>query len=156
MADPERRDMNPKNATYKFKKAWSWPAQVEELIGKQIEGFSLHVCCGDSRLGDVRLDLEKQADIRGDMFHLPFKRETFDTVLCDPPWHLPYHVRHKLLYELRDVLKPGGRLIFNCIWFPKVRGLVVDPQLWVGVPNATWRNASILITARREALSTFS
>ena len=145
--------MNPKKATYKFKKSWSWPFEVETNIKDLVEGTSLHVCCGDSKLGDVRLDLSKEADVKGDMFHLPFKSESFDTVICDPPWGLPYHVRHRLLYQLRNVLKPGGRLIFNSMWFPRVRGLSVDPQVWVGLPHATWRNASLLITARREALT---
>ncbi len=145
---------NPKSPKYRFQKSWAWPREIERKIGSLIEGFSLHVCSGESELGDVRLDLNKVADIKATMFHLPFQRETFETVICDPPWHLPYHKRHLLLYELRDVLKPNGRLIFNCVWFPKVRGLSVDPQIWVGVPHVSWRNASLLITARRMALPT--
>jgi len=116
------------------------------------EGYTLHVCCGESKLGDVRIDLEKQADVKASMYHLPVKRACFDTVVCDPPWELPYHLRGKVLRELRDCLKPGGRLIFNCFWFPKTRGLSVDSQIFVGVPHNLWRNASLLITARREAL----
>jgi SAM-dependent methyltransferase len=151
---------NPKSPKYKFKKAWSWPTEIEAKIKSLCEGFTLHVCSGDSTIGDVRLDLHKDvrldlhkgADIRGDMFHLPFRPMSFDTVLCDPPWHLPYHLRGKLLRQLRDVLKAGGRLIFNCFWFPKTRGLDVDKEIFVGVPNNLWRNASLLITARRMAL----
>lgn len=144
---------NPKSPKYRFKKAWSWPVEIENKIRSLCEGFTLHVCSGDSTIGDVRLDLTKPADIKGDMFHLPFRPESFDTVLCDPPWHLPYHLRGKLLRQLRDCLKAGGRLIFNCFWFPKTRGLDVDREIFVGVPNNLWRNASLLITARRMALS---
>ena len=123
-------------------------------MAELIEGSTLHVCCGSSGLGDVRIDLHTEADVKADMFHLPFRRETFDTVLCDPPWNLPYHVRFKLLYELRDVLKPGGRLIFNSLWFPHVRGLEVDPVIWIGVPGVSWRNVSLIFTARRSSLPT--
>lgn len=143
---------NRKNPSYSFKKAWSWPFEIEAKVKELCEGFTLHVCCGESSLGDVTIDKEKKASIRADMFYLPIRPESFDTVVCDPPWELPYHLRHKLLYELRDSLKPGGRLIFNCFWFPKIRGLDVDPQIYVGVPHSTWRNASLLITARRSAL----
>ncbi len=145
---------NPKNsARYTFKRAWSWPAEVEGKILSLIEGQSLHVCCGDSKLGSVRIDIDKSADIRASMFFLPIRRAAFDTVLCDPPWEIPYHVRGRLLRELRDCLKPNGRLIFNCFWFPRTRGLSVDHEIWVGVPHNLWRNASLLITARRSALS---
>lgn len=147
---------NPKSPKYRFKKAWSWPVEIENKIRSLCEGFTLHVCSGDSTIGDVRLDLTKPADIKGDMFHLPFRPESFDTVLCDPPWHLPYHLRGKLLRQLRDCIKPGGRLIFNCFWFPKTRGLDVDKEIFVGVPNNLWRNASLLITARRMALPSVS
>lgn len=143
---------NPKSPKYKFRRAWSWPLEIENKIRSLCEGLTLHVCSGDSTIGDVRLDLTKPATIKGDMFHLPFRPESFDTVLCDPPWHLPYHLRGKLLRQLRDCLKGGGRLIFNCFWFPKTRGLDVDKEIFVGVPNNLWRNASLLITARRMAL----
>ncbi len=148
--------MNPKkNAKYKFRKAWSWPGDVEAKIKDLLEGYSLHVCCGESSIGDVRIDIEKSSDIKASMFNLPIRPESFDTVLCDPPWELPYHKRGKLLRELRDTLKPGGRMIFNCFWFPKTRGLSLDPQIWVGVPNTMWRNASLLVSARRMALTAF-
>jgi len=143
---------NPKSPSYKFKKAWSWPTEIEAKIKMLCEGTVLHVCCGDSTIGDVRIDLEKAADIKASMFHLPIRPASFDTVLCDPPWELPYHLRGKLLRQLRDSLKPNGRLVFNCFWFPKTRGLAVDEQIYVGVPHNLWRNASLLITARRMAL----
>ena len=154
--------MNPKNkAKYTFKKAWSWPGEVESKIKDLCEGRVLHVCCGDSKLGDVRVDSDSKRgpDIVCDMFHLTEHPDLkpmigkFDTVLCDPPWELPYHLRGKLLRQCRDMLKPNGRLIFNCFWFPKTRGLSVDPEIYVGVPHNLWRNASLLITARRMALS---
>lgn len=119
------------------------------FIKKHIKGRSLHVCCGSSDLGDVKVDayVERKGIVKADMFNLPFKEE-FDTVICDPPWELPYNVRHKLLYSLRSALKPGGILIFNCMWFPKCRGLKVM-EVFVGVPHSTWRNASLLIISKK-------
>src|SRR5207245_7704253 len=81
---------NPKSPSYKFKKAWSWPTEIEAKIKTLCEGTVLHVCCGDSTIGDVRIDLEKPADIKASMFYLPIRPASFDTVLCDPPWELPY------------------------------------------------------------------
>lgn len=145
--------MNPKSPKYSFKRAWSWPQEIENKVRQLLEpGITLHVCCGDSKLGDVRIDLTKPADIRASMYHLPIRPGIFDNAVEDPPWELPYHLRGKVLRELRDALKPGGRLIFNCFWFPKTRGLSVDPEIYVGVPHNLWRNASLLITARRMAL----
>jgi hypothetical protein len=144
---------NRKQPRYKFVKAWAWPDGVEKHVGSLIEGYSLHVCCGESKIGDVRIDLTKQADVKADMFHLPIRNASFDTVICDPPWKLGYHRRYKLLYQLRDALKPGGLLIFNAFWYPRTRGLVVEEQMYVGLVKAAWRNVSLLILARREALS---
>ncbi len=159
---------NKKNPSYRFVQVWSWPRNVEILLEKLMKGegmspqpdpekftfpISIHVCSGDSKLGDVKIDLfNEHADIKADMFNLPIRPEIAQLLLCDPPWHLPYHVRHKLIYQLRNVLKPGGRLIFNCIWSPKVRGIQIDEKIYAGLPNATWRNASLLFTARRYAL----
>jgi ubiquinone/menaquinone biosynthesis C-methylase UbiE len=140
--------MNRKNPSYQFKRTWAWPCPVENFIREKIRGSSLHVCCGESEIGDIRVDLYEKADIKGDMFHLPIKRQSFDTVICDPPWELPYHKRHKLLYELRDCLKVGGILIFNAFWFPKIKSLKVI-EWWVGIPNSTWRNVSLLIVAQK-------
>ena len=139
---------SPKNPSYKFRRAWAWPSDVEAFIEAKIEGLSLHVCCGESKIGDIRIDLYTNADVKADMFHLPIKKHSCDTVICDPPWELPYHLRHKLLYELRDSLKAGGKLIFNSFWNPKIKGLQ-NEEYWVGFPNATWRNISLLVVSRK-------
>lgn len=142
--------VNPKSkAKLSFKKTWAWPWSVECFVRKNIKGRSLHVCCGSSKIGDVKVDMyvERKDIVKADMFDLPYKEE-FDTVICDPPWELPYHKRHKLLYSLRDALKPNGILIFNCFWFPKCRGLQIE-KVYVGVPHSTWRNASLFIIARK-------
>lgn len=136
-----------------FKKCWVWPKDAEIKIKALMQGFSLHVCSGESDLGDVKLDLRGTVDVRGSMLFLPFKPGTFDTVVCDPPWELSYSVRSRLLYQLRDSLKPGGRLIFKSMWFPKVRGIELI-EVWACFPAAfSNQNASFLILGVRSALA---
>lgn len=148
MLRQKKRQKAPK---YKFHRTWAWPKGIENFIRSKIEGYSLHVCCGESELGDVKVDkyVERKGVTKADAFDLPEElKGQFDTVICDPPWELPYHLRFRLLYNLRDCLKPGGKLIFNAFWWPKTRGLKVE-EFWIGKPNATWRNVSLLIIARR-------
>ncbi|GAI02458.1 unnamed protein product, partial [marine sediment metagenome] len=130
----ENKKMNPKNPKYEFKQAWGWPKEIEDFIATKIKGRSLNVCCGHSGLGDVKIDLfvKKEGIIKADMYDLPFKNGEFETIICDPPWELPYNKRHKLLWELCRVLKKGGRLIFNAFWWPKSKTLEVE-EWWVGI-----------------------
>jgi ubiquinone/menaquinone biosynthesis C-methylase UbiE len=92
--------------------------------------------------------VERPDIIKADMFNLPFRDGSFDTVVCDPPWEIPYQQRHKLLWELCRVTKKGGKLVFNAYWWPKSKTLKVE-EYWVGIPNSTWRNISLLIVARK-------
>lgn len=94
-----------------------WPEEVEDYIAGLLIGRSLHVCCGKSRLGDVRLDLnEEDADIRCDASDMrEFVRDDeFDTVFCDPPYNGVFQWNHDLLSELSRVA--AKRIIFQH-WF---------------------------------------
>ena len=149
--------MNAKNPKLKYKKIWQFPQDTHDFIKPMIKGKSLHVCCGNSLLCDTRIDIEKQliqdtkdGFILGDMFELNkvlekngIKKNSFDVVLCDPVWNLGYHVRHKLIYQLRDQIKAGGILIFNCLWFPKIRTMELL-NMYVGLNNMAWRNVSLI------------
>jgi hypothetical protein len=95
-----------------------WPKEVEEFLSTQIIGFTLHICCGKSKLGDIRLDLyEPDVDIKGCMTRLPFANETFDTVCIDPPYNSKFQIMHDMLSELCRVSR--GRIIFQH-WFSPV------------------------------------
>jgi len=95
-----------------------WPKDVEKFLETQLVGFTLHVCCGKSKLGDVRLDLyEHDVDIIGNMQRLPFSTESFDTVLIDPPYNSKFQIMHDMLSELCRVSKK--RIIFQH-WFSPV------------------------------------
>ena len=141
--------MNRKSGwPYRFRRAWAFPRDVESFLRRLLISPSLHVACGLSRIGDVRLDLSTRADVRGDMFRLPFRGGAFASVLIDPPWHLPYHVRPQLAKELARVLRPEGRLVLNAPWRIRLTGVLelVD-VFWADAP--TWRNCPVVQIYRR-------
>ena len=107
---------------HKFKDAWRWPEDVERFIRNKCEGKTLHVCAGNSDLGDVTVDAdpEREPDIVASMYDLPFDECSFETVLCDPPWkEVDIFQRHSLFYELVKLAKPQGKIIHNATWVPE-------------------------------------
>lgn len=86
-----------------FMDEWRWSKQEEKIVHDKCIGSVLHVCCGKSKLGDVRIDLFEKSDIKADAFHLPIKDRAFDTVVCDPPWNLGFNM--KFWREIRRVAK---------------------------------------------------
>ena len=95
-----------------------WPKAVEEFLESNFVGFILHLCCGKSRLGDIRLDLyEKDVDVIADASKLPFGNLSVDTVLVDPPYNGVFQWNHDLLSELCRVARK--RIIFQH-WFVPV------------------------------------
>lgn len=93
-----------------------WPEVVEETIAGLLIPRSLHVCCGKSLLGDVRFDSDEsnRPDVIGDAATLPFEDESFESVLCDPPYNGKFQWNHDLLKELSRVAR--RRIIFQH-WF---------------------------------------
>lgn len=94
-----------------------WPENIEQFLTTLFVGRTLHVCCGKSQLGDVRLDLnEPNADIRCDASNMRehVSDEAFETVLCDPPYNGKFQWNHDLLSELARVA--SRRIIFQH-WF---------------------------------------
>ena len=95
-----------------------WPEDVEKFIEEQIVGTSLHVCCGKSKIGDVRVDLfEADADVKCDANRLPFGTDSFDTVFIDPPYNGKFQWNHDMLSQMGRVAK--SRFIFQH-WFVPV------------------------------------
>jgi len=80
----EETEMKLKN----LKKLWIWEKPEEDFYASKCVGRTLHVCCGKSKLGDVRVDIKPQAEgvITMDYRKLEFPDMSFDTVICDPPW----------------------------------------------------------------------
>ncbi len=86
--DPMRviRDPSLAGNCFKFRAAWTWWDGHEDMIKRLCSGSTLHVCCGQSPIGDVRVDLYTACDVKADFTALPFKGQSFDTVIIDPPW----------------------------------------------------------------------
>jgi len=102
-----------------------WPEEVSEVLATLLIPKSLHVCCGHSPLGDVRADFDPEVkpDIVCDAAKLPFPDESFESVLCDPPYNGKFQWNHDLLCELSRVA--SKRIIFQH-WF-----IPADPKgLW--------------------------
>ena len=95
-----------------YRPGWRFPMIVEHEIQKWIISPSLHVCSGQSALGDVRLDLHERADVKADMGYLPFIPGSFASVIWDAPYEgSSMWKTMPTLVQLRDVLGIGGRLI---------------------------------------------
>jgi hypothetical protein len=92
-----------------------WPEEVADLISTLLVPRTAHICCGQSVLGDLRVDrYEDSADLKADCVALPLADESFETVLCDPPYNGKFQWNHDLLRELSRVARQ--RIIFQH-WF---------------------------------------
>ena len=95
-----------------------WNDSIEDVLQGLFIGRTLHVCCGKSLLGDVRLDAdgENNPDIICDASNMKdfVKDNEFETVLCDPPYNGKFQWNHDLLTELSRVA--SKRIIFQH-WF---------------------------------------
>ena len=125
---------------------WRWNKELEDFFRTQNHGLSLHVCCGLSDVGTVRLDIDhdSKANVIADMFHLPFKREVFDTILCDPPYRMAYDKRLLFLYPLTALLKTGGHLLLKINWIPRLKGMK-RLATWLYEGARYWGNLSVII-----------
>ena len=74
-----------------FKEAWIWSEKEEEIYRKLCIGSVLHLCSGYSELGDERVDInpDVKPTVVADVHNLPFRDNSFDTIIIDPPWHGP-------------------------------------------------------------------
>jgi len=71
------------------------------------DGSVLHLCCGTSNIGDVRVDLDPTMNTTmvGDLFKViwEFREESFDYVYIDPPFDFynPMKVAHPFEWQFR-------------------------------------------------------
>lgn len=105
-----------------FREAFMWEKEIEDFVKDRITGYSLNVPCGKSKIGDVRLDLDPNLSMKEayDFFKdkLPYKHNTFDTIISDPPWKIGHYFRPRLFFRLVEVCKVGGQIIYNATWIP--------------------------------------
>ena len=84
---------------------------IDSWLGKMSLGESLNVCCGNCPVGTVRVDIDPNTSrtINGDLFKLPFPEQSFDTVICDPPFS--YYSRFRWVIKLSHLAR--RRLILS-------------------------------------------
>jgi len=90
---------------YKWRKDWAYCQSLEMLIAQEGIGKVLNLCCGYSSFGDVRADLDREVapHVVCDMRRLPFKSQSFDTVIADPPYR--FYNRPGFLMQLFDIAR---------------------------------------------------
>lgn len=119
-----------------------------EFLGVHTLGTLLQVCCGGSHVGPVRVDHDPKtlANIRADMFRLPFASRSFDTVACDPPYELDNPRRVRLQREIVRVAR--RRVIFKATWVPRAEGWRLNDPV-MGVLSHTCANVAIMAVLDR-------
>ena len=72
-----------------------------------------------------------------------YGNQRYDTVISDPIWGMPYGVRQKFGYMLREFLKPNGTLILNAPFIVHVKGLKLE-KVYYREGYITWANTALL------------
>lgn len=108
---------------------WSWNRHTERWLSSMCLGKTLNFPCGQSKIGDVRADIDKSVnpDIIADLKQplKTFKRLEFDTVICDPPFSM--YNKHKWYIQLQDLAKK--RIIY------------ATPMFRVYLPKGLWKKS---------------
>lgn len=121
-----RQDLNANIKVEEYRINWSWNKKTDFWLMRHCIGHTLNVCCGMSKAGHVRIDIDPtvEPDILCDVNDLPYAKQSFDTVICDPPFS--FYNRFKWIYRLADLAKyrlilsaPGGI-------FPRVKGFKTE------------------------------
>jgi hypothetical protein len=118
-----------------------------QFVRYHATGSILQVCCGASRIGLARLDIDAAApaaNVRGDMLALPFKDKSFETVACDPMYELDHKLRVKLQREVFRVAR--RRVIFKAPWIPRGFGWYLTETVLVA--SHTCSNVAVLSLLR--------
>jgi len=90
-----------------LKADWIDSDKRENLIKTIIKNDScLNVCCGYSKLGNIRLDINAQSwrTDEGDLFNLEYPEGSFDWVYCDPPFNYYTSGKNRFRWQL-DLFK---------------------------------------------------
>lgn len=86
---------------------WSYHdgTSTTEAIKDWCIGSILNVCCGKSKLGDLRIDISYnlKPDILADAHYLPLRKLSFDTIVLDPPYS--YFNKFRWIHRIADTSK---------------------------------------------------
>jgi len=98
-------------------------SQWDQFVETRAIGSVLQVCCGGSRLGQVRVDIDctvPGVTVCADMLALPFRADAFDTIAADPMYNLAYPTRVHLQRELARIAR--RRILFKAPWVMRAAG----------------------------------
>lgn len=138
----------------RWRPAWQWPDEAKDKIEAEMEtcpGPVLHLCCGASRLGDIRVDLTHPSpDIRADARQLPLGDHSVGTVVMDPPFGIKnVYERQKFITEVGRVLEGEGVFLLYAPWFPGPAWAELE-DVWVRVSSRhRLPHAAVLLTRWR-------
>jgi hypothetical protein len=144
-----------------FHQTWRWPRDIKRWFDRELSDMVdpvprpvLHVCCGQSKVGNVRVDRYPEhgatgLNVKADFHHLPFRDGAFGTVVIDPPFELFNQGRIQLHDELGRVLRPGGTLLWCAPWIPNEGIFTIDRVVVASLRTGLPRNARILVRATR-------
>lgn len=145
--------MTALQSSHVYDAVWRQPEDVDRWLRENSIGAVLNSPCGQSPLGDVRVDADPthEPDVVADMRSLPFGDATFDTVLFDPPWKMGYYKRQRPFFEAVRVTKPNGLILMNAKWLGESRNTVVDPDVGMVVrADDEWANVSVIVPHRKQ------
>lgn len=121
----------------------------DEFVTVHTVSSLLQVCCGGSRLGDVRVDIDPGApgaNVRADMLRLPFKDGSFTTVACDAIYRIDNRTRVHLQRELARVA--SHRIIFKGTWIPRATGWRVQKPV-MGIFSHTCADVAVMVVLEK-------
>lgn len=98
--------------------SYHWHDDIENLIKSKIEGYTLHLCSGRSKIGDIKIDLMvwkkfrssfSKCNVLADANNTPLPDNSFNTVVLDPIYN---KLEPPFVDECVRVLKNNGLLIY--------------------------------------------
>jgi hypothetical protein len=94
-----------KSITHVLQVNWIHTSTVEEWLQDMKIGRTLNMCCGMSKVGDVRIDRRPETNRTGggDLFKLDYPPMSFDTVICDPPFE--FYNKFDWILRLSDIAR---------------------------------------------------
>jgi len=131
------------------KPKWAFNEDLRAWFSERAKGRTLHLCCGYTHFDfAINLDVDRQAnlDVQADMFDLPFKDNTFDTIICDPPYRLAIHKRALWVREMFRVIKKkkGSRILLKTDFIPYFSNFELK-ELIVYQGKRYWAPVSLLL-----------
>ena len=117
---------------------WMFPKAVEAQLVKDCEGMSILQLFGGRSSFGTRLDVDPfvHPDVIGDAWLPPFRQDSFDVVIIDPPYvTLNAQAKHALFCAANNIAR--SRVIwFSTIWTAASSGLSTEKAYLVRVGDS--------------------